>query len=98
MLKESVTIGEVCTLLNELLALDPDCIQDLFSYRVPCGSELAEHPTVQVLQFDGDSVARLGVLGLLNGFFGIKKDGFGPLCMEMEKGKVVCFKPTPAEI
>jgi hypothetical protein len=92
MLKENIDVNDVCNLLNELLNLDRKCIRALFEYHLPCKDEISDHPTVQVRSYD-DS---LGFLGILNGFFGVREDGRGPICIEEDENKKIkCFKPTP---
>lgn len=94
--KKSITIKNVCDLMNELLTLDPDCVQKLVNTRIQCNSQIADHPTVQVQQFKRDKYPKVGLLGILNGFFGIRKDGMGSICIETDdKGKVLRFKKTP---
>lgn len=53
--------------LNEILKADKEAVDRIFDTRVPCNSELAEHPTVQV-GIGGDGNAEVGILGILNGF------------------------------
>lgn len=47
--------------LNEALKNDPDALNALIAFRVPCNSQLNNHPTVQT----GDK--GVGILGILNG-------------------------------
>ena len=48
MVKNSVTMQEVVDFLNELLEIDSCAITALFSSRICCNKEMADHPTVQV--------------------------------------------------
>lgn len=57
MIKESVTAHDVCVLLNEALTIDYDGLHALVSNRVDCNTALANHPTIQVQQFDKDKSA-----------------------------------------
>ena len=75
MINGSVTVTDAVRLLNEVLALDPDAMNQLISSRVPCNESLADHPTIQV---HGDPVS-VGLLGFLNGLFGTLDNGFGPI-------------------
>lgn len=60
-------------------------MQALFAHRVPCNSALRDHPTIQVAA-DGDedipggAQASVGVIGLLNGLFGVDERGWGHIC------------------
>lgn len=78
-----------------MLKLDYDCVHDLISQRVKCNEHIANHPTIQVQKFKDDEFPKVGLLGIINGFFGIREDGFGPLCMEIDNGRIIKFKPTP---
>lgn len=73
-----VTKEQAVTLLNEIHALDPSVLQNLVSHRVPCNEALANHPTVQVGLVDGeDGKFEVGILGIINGLFGVDEKGWG---------------------
>lgn len=48
-------------------------ITDLIEVRIPISNEVADHPTLQVV--DGGDDALLGILGFLNGLVGVLPDG-----------------------
>lgn len=77
MIKQSVTLQDVVTLLNEAVNLDAKALTALIDYRVPATNNLCNHPTIQATS---DSV---GLLGLINGFFGVFDEGklknYGPI-------------------
>lgn len=77
MTKDTVSIGEVIGILNGMLDLDPEATTALISHRVPCNEKMSEHPTIQVLRVNMG--CRVGVLGLLNGLFGVYDDLSGPI-------------------
>ena len=85
MLKDFVTIDDVVELLNDAVDKDPEAIYKLAVNRVPCNAMLADHPTIQVGKF-GDEY-KVGLIGILNGIFGIADDGFGAIAGDFE---VVC--------
>lgn len=95
MLKEKVSVDDVCNLLNELLELDPICTHSLLLNRSICNNAVAEHSTIQVQQNARDLFPSVGLIGFLNGLFGVRVDGMGPICVEMDDGKILKFKPTP---
>lgn len=95
MLKSSITPQDACDLLNELLKLDYDCVHALVANRVPCNKQLADHPTVQAQDYSDDPKFRVGLLGFLNGLFGVREDGMGTICMMVEGVKIVGFALTP---
>lgn len=60
--------------LNELITIDPTAVNALVNARVECNAQLAYHPTVQAGV--KDDKYQVGLLGILNGFFGAFD--FGP--------------------
>lgn len=94
-LKKLVTAEDVFELLNELLEIDRDFIQELVSARINCNKAMADHPTVQVLD-TGSGGYKTGIIGILNGLFGIREDGFGAICVYLdENGNIERFGPSP---
>lgn len=77
MIKNQISIDEVIEFLNSLLIYDRQAIQNLINIRVFCNKELAEHPTIQTLKEEG--YYYVGMVGILNGLFGIRENGFGTL-------------------
>jgi len=89
--RESITPQEAVDMLNSLLKLDASAIPALTDHRVQCNEALAEHPTVQVgrattwrkarpdLSLSEDAQHTVGLVGLLNGFFGMNEQGMGPI-------------------
>jgi hypothetical protein len=95
MLKETVSAQDVCDLLNELLLLDPICVNNLISNRVECNESIANHPTAQVHQYIDDESPKIGLLGVLNGLFGTGEDGRGILFCEVDLiGRIKEFNLT----
>ena len=85
--------------LNRALKADPKAIKTLLECRVPCNMDLADDPTIQVIVgegLEGDKIASVGPLGLLNGILGIRQNGWGyiaavyevvcPVCKEVKDG------------
>ena len=95
MLKQHITPQDACDLLNELLKLDYNCANGLISYRQQCNQAVASHPTIQVHQYKDDNFTKVGIVGVLNGMFGIRDDGMGAICFEIDNGNILGFKPTP---
>lgn len=69
--------------LNEALAADPAAVRALFAVRAPANALLTQHPTIQVIcgkagaHDPGPPSCSVGVLGLINGLFGVGADGYG---------------------
>lgn len=95
MLKKTISVQDVCDLLNEMLVIDYDCINTLITRRVKCNDTTADHPTIQARRYEFVTYSKLGLLGFLNGLFGIREDGMGAICMEIENHEIQHFKPTP---
>lgn len=91
MIKDTVTIDDTINLLNELLKIDHECIYNLVNARVGCNNLVEDHPTVQVTSF-GSNVPVVGIIGILNGLFGVNDKGFGPISFEMANDKILEFK------
>ena len=83
MIYASITYSEIVTFLNELLKRDADAITRLIEYRVPVNHRLAAHTTVQHAVSDDTGQPKVGLLGILNGFFGTfdegPRKGWGPI-------------------
>lgn len=80
MLKQSVTQKDMVDLLNSLMVLDADAVTALLGARVRCNTDMANHPTVQVIGpphpcLEPGMEYAVGFLGILNGAFGIVEDG-----------------------
>lgn len=94
-MKQQITIDEVIEFLNSLIAIDASAVAELVKTHVPCNEALAEHPTVQAsTDFYGCNV---GMLGIINGMFGVDERSWGPICWVTENGKPVRFQRTPTE-
>ena len=90
MIKSSISTQEVVDFLNNALELDSASIGNLFSIRVPCNQELADHPTIQV-GCQG-TYCQVGLVGILNGMFGTYENGWGCLSLDVDDGKVIGFR------
>lgn len=68
--------------LNEIVKTDGEALSKLMEHRVKCNTALADHPSVQVMGRK-DLPPVVGLLGLINGFFGTYDDGpkkgWGPI-------------------
>lgn len=106
MIKNEITVDEVIRFLNFLVETDPKAIKALVDHRVPCNRVTAEHPSIQVsskalLNPTGVEYS-VGLLGLLNGFFGTYEANdegplkFGPITMNVDvvSGKILNFVRT----
>lgn len=94
MIKDSVSVQDVCDLFNDIVGKDSQCANALVMSRVPCNEAIAEHPTIQVQADEGGANPRVGLLGFLNGLFGMGDDGMGPICIVLEEdGRVGSMMP-----
>jgi hypothetical protein len=92
-MKENISVKDVCELMNEMLEMDYSCTYNLVSIRVDCNEAILNHPTIQVQQIGKDS-PKVGILGILNGLFGVNDDNMGSISMMIDNGKIVTFLPT----
>lgn len=87
---------KVVDYLNGLIRCDQKAMQDLLRRRVPCNVKLACHPTCQCIANKDGTDATVGMLGVLNGLFGIDPDGWGPIAAVIEDdGSLSGFICTP---
>ena len=89
MVKTSVSLEEAIQFLASLVDIDQQAMQALVAARVSCGDDLANHPTVQVCHEGG--YYRVGLLGIINGLFGIHADGLGPIGAVYDGGTLIGF-------
>jgi len=86
-IRDSVTLNEVVDLLNSMLELDKETTQRLVETRIVCNQKLADHPTIQVSSYRVEGQHHVGLLGVLNGLFGVDEDLYGGLAVVYE---VIC--------
>ena len=91
MIKNSVSIEGTVLFLNELLELDANTVSSLFSMRLMCNEDLADHESVQVRQL-ADNVFQVGMIGILNGLFGSDRHGWGHIAADYDNGKIIRFR------
>ncbi len=84
-----MTIDNAIDLMNDALKCDGVAISQLAFTRVPCNQALAQHPSIQV---SGEST--VGLLGILNGLFGIDSRGRGYIEAYVYDGQIVRFQRT----
>lgn len=94
-MKEQISIDDVVAFFNEMLELDSGVTNSLINNRTKCNDKFTDHPTIQVQQRVEDPSPKVGILGIINGIFGINEHGFGPICCEVdENNKIIKFKRT----
>jgi hypothetical protein len=87
-----IIIERAIYVLNRALRADRNAIQELFTNRAKCNKVLTDDQTIQVGIFDNKNM--VGVLGLINGIFGIK-NGYGPIVMILnDDGIIDSFQKT----
>jgi hypothetical protein len=85
-------IDEAIAVLNRIHKSDPSVLPALIFHRVPCNQTLADDPTVQVGKTGQEDVEwEVGLLGIINGLFGIQEDGFGYIAANFDKGMILNF-------
>ena len=92
---KTVTSKDAVNLLNEMLEADAEALQSLVEDRCPCNEAMAEHPTIQVGERTGEPLAEkrweVGLLGVMNGLFGIDEAGAGEIVMMKRDGEIIGF-------
>jgi hypothetical protein len=86
----TVTIDEAIAYLNELIALDKTAISFILSARFECNIALADHTTVQATSHYGGSY--VGVMGIINGLFGVDNRSYGLIRYVMRDGELIRFE------
>ena len=95
-MRERVTIDEAINLLNEAVRADRQAMHQLVETRTICNSELAKHPTIQVVA--GTGPRTVGILGILNGLFGVDEESWGPIsAVYADDGRLTRFARTKRE-
>ena len=88
--KDSVTVDHVLEVLNRMLEADPVATRELVLTHISCNEDLRDDPTIQVRTYsiqEDDPAHSVGILGVLNGIFGIDEGGWGPFTANI---KIVC--------
>jgi hypothetical protein len=89
-----VTVDDALAVLQQIFEMDPEAIAKMLAVRVPCNERLAGHSTVQVSE-DAPGQFTVGVMGLLNGIFGVRTNMAGYLAYILEQdGRVSGFCRT----
>jgi hypothetical protein len=98
---EPLTLDVAIERLNSMVLADPHAMQRLCEHRTLCNAALTEHPTAQVVAQRGDQFVGehniIGMLGVINGIFGVDADGWGFIAAKYEDtGELLEFIRTPA--
>lgn len=91
-------VDQAIEVLNRIHKTDPTVLPELISYRVECNLELADDPTVQVGREKTHGVVyKVGLLGIINGLFGVDENGWGFIYANFEKDELIDFSRKPKE-
>lgn len=90
MIRNTISIAETVEYLNSLLAADPLAMRAMLRTLTICNNTLAEHPSAQV--WDCGDTAAIGLMGVINGLFGIDDNGWGAIayCID-DESQVTAF-------
>lgn len=89
--RNEVTVEQVVELLNQALSDDDVALTELIQTRVACNEKLSKHSSIQVGLAPGCDPKdkklfyEVGILGLLNGLFGVDEKEWGAIAAEMDK-------------
>ena len=92
MISETISIDDVVEYLNSVLEADPLALRALLCTFIPCNKKLAKHPTAVVNPAWHEGYT-IGVIGLINGMFGVGEDNYPAICykIDTETNKVIGF-------
>ena len=95
---KSITPTDAVAVLNRAFANDPAAIATLVGIRIPCNEKMRDDPTIVCDELYDPVV---GIVGLLNGLFGVEDTGSGfwgsiAVRYENDGGKPVGFCLTDA--
>jgi hypothetical protein len=95
--KQTLTVDEAIGYLNSLVECDREVIGLLAETRLPCNEALVNHPTAQTVPADlanQDTGSVIGLLGILNGMFGIDEHGWGAIAAVYENDGITLIRFT----
>ncbi len=96
--KGLVSVSHALRVLNRIHTADPSVLPTLLNHRVPCNETLADDPTVQVLESLTNEKYVVGLLGIINGIFGVDERGYGYIAAYYdEQGTLDYFQRTPVD-
>lgn len=93
---ETISIEQTIDMLNELVNLDRNAVLNLIINRVPCNQGIADHYSVQIQREDDGSFS-VGLMGVINGLFGINAYGAGNIRYVLQNGELIRFERNPLE-
>ncbi len=70
--RESDAVRTAIEVLNRVHQADPSVLPALIDHRVPCNLAVADDPTVQVGKIKGTEQWEVGLLGIVNGLYGVQ--------------------------
>lgn len=86
-----IAVEEAVKVLNRINEADPSVMPTLIRMRVPCNEAVRDDETVQVGSSNGVDY-EVGILGLINGIFGIDENHYGFIYAYMgAEGTVIRF-------
>ena len=89
-IKESITVDDALEVLNRMLKTDPEATKKLvIDGQVTCNEALSEDPTIQVRGYARKGAVpppAVGILGVINGLFGVDDKGVGPIAVKTTVG------------
>jgi hypothetical protein len=82
---------DIVDLLNEMLKLDSTATLNLVDNKVMCNEKLAKHPTLQIDNYASSDNYMVGLIGVINGLFGVNEYEYGTIAAVYEGSKLVKF-------
>lgn len=95
--EDRAAIQRAIDTLNRVHNADPTVLPLLAAYRVPCNDAVADDPSVQVSPIPGsDGQCEVGLLGIINGLFGVDAANVGYIAAWYDGGVLSHFGWTVA--
>ena len=92
MFKKNIIPEDIVELLNEMLKLDYEGTKKFVEAKIEVNEKIANHETIQVNGYTTPREYLLGIIGFLNGLFGVNENHFGCICCEIKGNKIIEFK------
>lgn len=92
-------VYDAVEVLNRAVKHDPEGMLKLVEHRVPAVPGMLNDPAIQCLRSTPGAAPEVGMLGILNGIFGVRPDGTGWIvaCFDDTGSKLLGFKVAKQE-
>jgi len=85
--RKTITVEHALKILNRMLEEDPVATRNLVLTHIQCNEDLSKDPTIQTRSYNipnEEPAYSVGIMGVLNGLFGVDEGGWGPICVDVK--------------